>query len=202
VSWYTQGQQWTAQITHTGKEHSLGRFDDEQEAARAYDTAARLLRPDGEAHGGRSGKNWQRLNFPTAEEGAFAAQQGMPGIGAADDKSAVAAKAEAQGFKSDYLGVGWNKGSSRWRAQISHSRKNHNLGLFDDEQEAARAFDAAARRLRSQGEAHGGRSGTYWHRLNFPTAEEAAFAAQQGMPGTGAAEEMSAVVSKAEAQGF
>ena len=49
------------------------------------------------------------------------------------------------------------------------------MGQFGDEQEAARAFDAAVRRLRPQGEAHGGRSGTQWLRLNFPRAEEAAF---------------------------
>ena len=72
---------WEASIGHDGKKHSLGYFDDEQEAARAYDTAARRLRPTGEAHrtgcerAGASG--WLRVNFPTAEEEVFAAQKGM-----------------------------------------------------------------------------------------------------------------------------
>ena len=45
----------------------------------AYDEAARRLRPKGEVHGGRAGKNnWLRLNFPTAEEEAFAQGEGMP----------------------------------------------------------------------------------------------------------------------------
>ena len=57
------------------EDQSLGRFDDEQEAARAYDTAARRLRPTGEAHGVISSKHWLKLNFPTAEEEAFAARR-------------------------------------------------------------------------------------------------------------------------------
>jgi hypothetical protein len=106
----------------------------------------------------------------------------MPGTGAAEEKSAaVVMKAEAQGFKSDYLGVYWYKHYSRWQAEISHNGKPHRLGQFDDEQEAARAFDTAARRLRPKGEAHGGRAGNNWLRVNFPMVEEEAFAKAAGM---------------------
>ena len=48
VSWHTHGQQWEVQIRHNGEAHHLGHFDDEQEAGRAYDAAARRLRPNGE----------------------------------------------------------------------------------------------------------------------------------------------------------
>ena len=77
VTWYKSSRQWKAEIRHNGERHRLGPFDDEQEAARAYDTAARRLRPKGEAHGGRAGNTWKQLNFPTAEEAAFAEDAGM-----------------------------------------------------------------------------------------------------------------------------
>jgi hypothetical protein len=53
--------------------------------------------------------------------------------------------------------------------------KNQHLGLFDDEEVAARAFDKQARELRGA-KAHGGRAGpsaTRW-RINFPTKKEIA----------------------------
>jgi hypothetical protein len=53
-----------ARIYHGGKRQHLGYFDDEHEAARAVDTAARQLRGE-DAHGGRSGSHWLRLNFPS-----------------------------------------------------------------------------------------------------------------------------------------
>ena len=57
-------------------------------------------------------------------------------------------------------------------AQIKHDGKNQFVGHFapDGEATAARAYDAAARRLRGD-RAHGGRQG--WH-LNFPTVAELA----------------------------
>ena len=98
---------------------------------------------------------------------------------------------------SAFVGVHWNMRSGRWQAGIQqHDGSKHHLGCFDDEQEAARAFDDAARRLRSKGMAHGARSGTNWQRLNFPTAAETAFAKREGMPTVGSAAEKFAVTCK------
>jgi hypothetical protein len=66
-------------INHDGKKQHLGTFDDEHEAARAVDTAARRLRGE-DAHGGRTGKNRNRLspNFPSKQEVGRAKALGMP----------------------------------------------------------------------------------------------------------------------------
>ena len=84
---------------------------------------------------------------------------------------------------SEFVGVSWDKKGRKWTAKIMHGKKRQHLGCFDDEQEAARAVDTAARRLRGE-HAHGGRAGSKskWLRLNFPTKREAGRAKALGMP--------------------
>jgi hypothetical protein len=79
------------------------------------------------------------------------------------------------------VGVLWVKKDRKWRASITHDRKSQHLGYFDDRREAARAVDTAARRLRGK-DAHGGRAGRQWLRLNFPSKREAGRAKALGMP--------------------
>ena len=69
VAWAKKDRRWQAQIYHEGRQQALGLFVEEAAAARAFDKAARELRGD-EAHGGRSGSNIWRLNFPTEAEAA------------------------------------------------------------------------------------------------------------------------------------
>ena len=62
---------------------------------------------------------------------------------------------------SRYRGVSWNKRLEKWRADITIKGNQTTLGYFDDEREAALAFDVEARRL--------GRDG----RVNFPPVDRA-----------------------------
>jgi hypothetical protein len=48
---------------------------------------------------------------------------------------------------SKFRGVGWAKDRNQWYAQIKVAGKMENLGYFDDEEEAARAFDTRAAAL-------------------------------------------------------
>lgn len=64
------------------------------------------------------------------------------------------------GRSSQYKGVSWRKQCQKWSAQIKVDGKQIHLGLFNEEVEAARAYDQAARELHGE-----------FARLNFQEEE-------------------------------
>ncbi len=121
---------WAAAIFANGHEYYLGRWPTIEQAARAYDAAARFY------HGEFAATNFE------------------------GDRIADAAilRAEAwsirkQSRSSQYRGVTWFQRDQNWRASI----RGRHIGYFDNEVDAARAVDDAARSEYGQSA-----------RLNFP----------------------------------
>lgn len=55
-----------------------------------------------------------------------------------------------RGGTSRFKGVSWSKVMRKWHAQITKDRAYHDLGYFEDEAVAARAYDAAAKELHGE----------------------------------------------------
>jgi hypothetical protein len=62
-----------------------------------------------------------------------------------DESASFVPRVSAESSK--YRGVTWNKWVNQWKAQITVAGKTEHIGHFDDEAEAARAFDTCARPL-------------------------------------------------------
>ena len=138
VCWHRQGKKWQAEYRDAdGKTRTIGRFDDEEEAARAVNKAIR--------DAGLEGK--RRIN----EIDAAGALVPKSGVHNARDRSAVVAPDAARAptaTTSKFWGVCWDKGERRWRAEYTDaSGKRRTIGYYDTQEAAAHAVNAAIRAL-------------------------------------------------------
>jgi hypothetical protein len=122
-------KRWSAKIRYDNKKHSLGTFDTKQEAALAYDRAARQCGKD------------TLLNYESIKTAAEAAAQAQAEIYA--DALCAGPQQPKPRPASGFYGV--SASGKRWRAQIFHDGKKQKLGTFDTKQEAALAYDREAR---------------------------------------------------------
>ncbi|KAK3273993.1 hypothetical protein CYMTET_17800, partial [Cymbomonas tetramitiformis] len=128
VSWRKSNRKWWAKIFAKGTTLNVGFFEDEEEAARAYDSEARRLR-------GSDAKT----NFH--EDGGNAAPSAAAVL-------ADAPQEKGKACSSRYRGVCWHKSNRKWWAHIYAFGRKRSVGFFKDKEEAARAYDCEARRLR------------------------------------------------------
>lgn len=131
VTYLARTDRWKATIMD-GRYIHLGWYATAEEAALAYDTAALRLRGA-----------FARLNFPDriSEHGT-------------DPQTTLRLWPTN---KSGFVGVSFATHMNRWMAGITHKRVHRFLGYYDTPEEAARAYDAAARELRGD-----------FAQLNFP----------------------------------
>jgi hypothetical protein len=133
---WANGKRWNAQICYGGKKHSLGAFDTKQEAALAYDRAAREC---GEA---------KPLNFESIAAGEEAAEEAQAKYTLTQNMFSGPPPPRPRPA-SGYYGV--YASGKRWKAQIYYGGKKHHLDTFATKQEAALAFDRAARARGEEG---------------------------------------------------
>ncbi|GIL94369.1 hypothetical protein Vretimale_593, partial [Volvox reticuliferus] len=146
VSWNSACSKWVAVLwdRELKRARHIGSYESEEDAARAYDKEAlRMLGPEA------------GLNFRESAAD-YLAEIGADGVPEGTHNSNKGS--------SQYRGVSWHERSQRWEVRVWGGGKQHFIGSFTEEVEAARAYDRAVLRLRGQD----ARSRS---RMNFPLSD-------------------------------
>jgi hypothetical protein len=126
--WVPSERKWQAAIKAGGTKQFIGMLEDEREAAIFYDRAARAL------HGASA-----ELNFP---EGASAPAT------VNELRREIRARYKEK-TTSSFRGVSWSARAESWLVQITAGQV-HTVGYFENEHEAAHAYDRAATTLHGE----------------------------------------------------
>ena len=138
MTWVRKDKKWRAQYSgEDGKTIYIGQFDDDEEAARAVNKAIR--------DAGLEGKRKTNAVDATGALVPRVRQMSKP-----RDRSAVVAPDPARDpteSTSKFWGVSWDKNGRRWMATYNDATgKKRWIGLFDTQEAAAHAVNAAIRR--------------------------------------------------------
>jgi hypothetical protein len=117
VWWHAIAQKWVAEIHVNSKKYHLGIHESKQDAARVYDIAALLLH-----------KEFAVPNFP---------KELYVGIDLEKEF-----KKYIRVFASPYRGV--KRANAGWTSNLKVNKVNYYLGVFSNEEDAARAYDVKA----------------------------------------------------------
>jgi hypothetical protein len=111
---------WHCAVEKDGKRYYLGIFENEIDAALAYNDKAIELYGD-----------LARINKVDVSESVLKNRKGR----------------KVREKTSQYIGVGWYKPSKKWRSYIYYNKRAYFLGYFEDEKDAARAYNKKALEL-------------------------------------------------------
>lgn len=118
---------WRAQIGRNGVNHYLGCFFFEEDAARAYDAKAKEFWGE-----------YARLNFDGEGKVTCHNPHGRP------PRSTFF---KHKGRSSKFRGVHFHRLTGLWMANLTHKKTHYDLGTFEQEADAALAYDLKAREL-------------------------------------------------------
>ena len=170
VVWHKSNSKWEARIYEGGKQKFLGYFTNENVAAMAYDDYA--IRVHGNIQKLNFPERYTGVPLPPLNSQATKLvnnnsnnnmDHSLKGSQLKEHGNAADTMMQGQNLKgprksalrvqpvkgsSRFRGVSWNSNCSKWRAQVWKGSEVHHLGYFEHEEDAARAYDEAALRIR------------------------------------------------------
>jgi hypothetical protein len=120
VSYHVNSGKYRSCLCYNYKVYHIGEFEDEGEAALAYNQKVMEVIPKDMIN--------TYLNI-------------------LDEHIIIKGVREKRKLTSQYTGVSWHKATNKWRAVIRHNKKVYELGIFDNEINAALAYNKKAQEL-------------------------------------------------------
>lgn len=172
VVWHKSNSKWEARIYEGGKQKFLGYFTNENVAAMAYDDYAVRVHgniqklnfperytgvplPPLNSQATKIGNTNSNNNMDHSLKGNQLKEHGNAADSVMQVHNSVkgplrksALRVQPVKGSSRFRGVSWNSNCSKWRAQVWKGSEVHHLGYFEHEEDAARAYDEAALRIR------------------------------------------------------